>query len=275
MQGRLSVPLGSQLQSFPWDTWEREFDLAAQADLQLVEWIIEADRFHDNPLLTNVGRARLRQLEAATGTMVRTACADCFMSWPLTTSDADTARDRLKLLGQILEASAELGIAIVTLPFVDASAIRNNAERDAAVTILSEAAATADACNVNLACEMSLPPEGFASFLAELDHPRIWVTYDSGNSASLGYDVGEEMSAYGSRVVSVHVKDRIRDGGTVPLGDGDADFGQLFESLNVSRYTGPLILQAARCGDEVSTIKGYVRFIRQHLAVATRGLSSS
>ena len=80
------------------------------------------------------------------------------------------------------------------------------------------------------------------------------VNYDSGNSASLGYDPIDEFAAYGVRVGSVHIKDRVRGGGTVPLGSGDASFRALFECLAALGYSGDFVLQVARGtdGDEVS-----------------------
>ena len=49
------------------------------------------------------------------------------------------------------------------------------------------------------------------------------INYDIGNSAALGYDSAEEISAYAPRILHVHVKDRVRGGTTVPLGTGNAD----------------------------------------------------
>jgi hexulose-6-phosphate isomerase len=82
----------------------------------------------------------------------------------------------------------------------------------------------------------------------------IRVNYDSGNSASLGHAPREEWAAYGPRIGSVHIKDRVRNGGTVPLGTGDADFRALFEAIRAVGYGGPWVLQVARgtSGDEVS-----------------------
>ena len=45
--------------------------------------------------------------------------------------------------------------------------------------------------------------------LNALPHPVIKVNYDSGNSASLGYSVTEEFAAYGNRIGSIHIKDRL------------------------------------------------------------------
>jgi hexulose-6-phosphate isomerase len=93
------------------------------------------------------------------------------------------------------------------------------------------------------------------------------VNYDSGNSASLGYSVVEEFAAYGDRIGSVHIKDRVRDGGTVPLGQGDADFPALFAELKRLGYANNFVLQVARGlpGDEVSWARNNASFVAGHL----------
>jgi len=98
-----------------------------------------------------------------------------------------------------------------------------------------------------------------------LPHPRIKVNYDAGNSASLGYRPAEEFNAYGSRVGSVHLKDRRLGAGTVPLGEGDADFDELFGALSVVGYRADFILQVARGteGDELEWARRNVRTARQ------------
>jgi hexulose-6-phosphate isomerase len=83
------------------------------------------------------------------------------------------------------------------------------------------------------------------------------VNYDSGNSASLGYDVGEEVAAYGDRIGSVHIKDRIRGGGTVPLGTGGAKIPVLLSHLFRIGYQGDFVMQVARgeAGKELAWIR--------------------
>jgi L-ribulose-5-phosphate 3-epimerase len=106
---------------------------------------------------------------------------------------------------------------------------------------------------VEVHLETSLGPNEFALLLERV--PRaVLANYDSGNSASLGYDVAEEFAAYGSRVGSVHIKDRVRGGGTVPLGSGSADLPALFDALDRVGYQGMYTLQVARSqtGDEVA-----------------------
>jgi L-ribulose-5-phosphate 3-epimerase len=116
--------------------------------------------------------------------------------------------------------------------------------------------------------ETSLSPSRFADLLARLPHPMLKVNYDSGNSASLGYHPRDEFASYGGRVGSVHIKDRLRGGGTVPLRSGDMDFQALFECLNKVGYDRDFVLQVARGtdGDEVSWARANREFVLDHLA---------
>jgi hexulose-6-phosphate isomerase len=75
------------------------------------------------------------------------------------------------------------------------------------------------------------------------------INYDSGNSAALGYDSAEEISAYAARILNVHVKDRLFGGTTVPLGTGAADLAKTIRLIELSGYRGQYILQTARAND--------------------------
>ena len=274
MQGRLSPPVGAHIQAFPWDTWEQEFAAASTARVKLIEWIVDADRFEENPLLTDRGRARMHELEQDTGTLVRTVCADCFMAWPLTTLNDPERRARLAALSQIVKAAAIYGVHTITLPFVDASAIETADDRRAVIAAMTVAFPQAEKAGVRLALETSLPPTEFRSLIDDLAPLPIGVNYDSGNSAALGYDVRQELDAYGSSVAVVHVKDRVRGGSTVPLGEGNADFPAFFAALRAMDYSGPLILQAARRGNEVETIRAYARFVQQHIGASVERIQA-
>jgi len=89
---------------------------------------------------------------------------------------------------------------------------------DQVVAALEQVVPTMEETGVELHLETSLSPSEFSRLLARLPSPLIKVNYDSGNSASLGYDPTEEFAAYGARLGSIHIKDRVLGGGTVPLG---------------------------------------------------------
>jgi hexulose-6-phosphate isomerase len=122
---------------------------------------------------------------------------------------------------------------------------------------------------LELHLETSLGPEDFSSFLRNLESPWIKVNYDSGNSSSLGFDPREEFAAYGRRIGSIHIKDRVRGGGTVPLGEGDTNFEALFSVLREIHYTGDYILQVTRgeSGDEVNWARQNREFLLRYLNV--------
>jgi len=158
----------------------------------------------------------------------------------------------------------------MVLPFVDDSAIETDAELWAATSALERVMPVAEETGIEIHLETSLPPTRFAELLDRLPHPMIKVNYDLGNSASLGYHPCREFAAYGLRVGSVHIKDRIRGGSTVPLGTGDADPAALFDCLHAVDYSGDFILQVARDapGDEVSWARRNRAIVQSYLSKA-------
>ena len=148
-----------------------------------------------------------------------------------------------------------LGAGRVVLPFVDASRIDSDAELDHVVGILERVLPVLEATGVELHLETSLSPDRFAELLARLPHAMLKVNYDSGNSASLGYEPDGRVrglrrlawEACTSRTVSMEAA-RCR------LGSGDTNFGALFGCLGEVGYSGDFVLQVARGtpGDEVA-----------------------
>jgi L-ribulose-5-phosphate 3-epimerase len=246
MQGRLSPPVGSTIQAFPAEHWADEFPAAEAAGLYCIEWVYDIDGDEVNPICSPEGAARLAELQTRHHILVESLCADYFMPEPLLKgSDSDRKRRRTKLLW-LLRRAAALGISRVVLPFVDASKIDDDAQAGELAALLAGVIGELDPGIPEIHLETSLPPARFATLLARIDQPRVKVNYDSGNSSSLGYDADEEFAAYGSLIGSVHIKDRLFGAGTVPLGEGDADFPKLLRNLDAIRYDGPFILQVAR-----------------------------
>jgi len=254
MQGRLVPPTPGQFQCFPRDNWQQEFKLAAGAELDCIEWIYDRHGADVNPLAHDAGIRSMQALSTKCGVSVRSLCADYFMERPLVRATAVELEERLQTLSWLLERCGHCGIGRIVLPFVDASRIESDAELLSLSGALERALQGAEQSGVEIHLETSLNPQRFAVLLDRLRHSMLKVNYDSGNSAALGYDPRDEFAAYGARVGSVHIKDRVRGGGTVPLGTGDTDFAALFHCLRSIDYAGDLILQVARDapGDEVS-----------------------
>lgn len=272
MQGRLVPPESGRFQSFPRARWRDEFALAAAAGLDTIEWIYDGYGEDLNPLATEAGIRELNSLCEFHGVAVESVCADWFMDFPLIGIEAEQARERWLRLGWLMQQCAPLKINRVVVPFVDASAIRNADDVASVTTGINSLVPMIELTKVELHLETSLSPPDFSSLLARSMHPGIKVNYDAGNSASLGYRPQDEFAAFGARVGSVHLKDRRKGAGTVPLGEGDTDFSALFDCLKAVNYSGDFVLQVARGadGDELPWTRQNVRIARQWMGSLER-----
>jgi L-ribulose-5-phosphate 3-epimerase len=260
MQGRLLPPVDGRFQAFPAARWRDEIAHAEQAGIDGIEWIYEVPGEDVNPLTTDAGVDELRALCDRHGVVVESVCADWFMDRPLLADPAVRADKLVWLLGRCARA----GIERVVVPFVDASKLDGLGDVGALTDLLGARAGDFEATGVEVHLETDLPPAEFAALLDAVDHPLVLANYDIGNSSSLGYDPGEELGAYGDRLGSVHIKDRVRGGGTVPLGEGDADVDLVLALLAKQGWERPLVLQVARAEDgaEVDWIAAVARDVR-------------
>ena len=266
MQGRLVPPTENRIQCFPRERWTDEFELAAQAGLDCIEWIYDLYGADVNPLATDSGLEKLRDLSLQHKVKILSICADYFMDKPLVRASQAELEDRLHTFHWLLERGRLIGINRMVIPFVDASSIDTQAEFDGVVMLLKRLLEPAGNTGIEIHLETSLTPARFAELLNGLINPLLKVNYDSGNSSSLGYAPREEFAAYGERVGSVHIKDRLLGASTVPLGTGDADFPALIEGLKKVAYKGDFILQVARgaSGDEVAWARQNREFVLNH-----------
>ena len=257
MQGRLTPPVRG-IQAFPRKHWRDEFPAGQAAGLDFIEWIFDLYGADVNPLMSAKGVQELRSLSKSSGVAVYSLCADYFMDCPLLKCSPLEQEERLKVLKTLLAQCKALDIHHVVLPFVDASRIDSaEEETDFVKMVLEKILPEAEKSRIEIHLETSLPPQGVAALLARVPHELFWINYDSGNSSSLGYNATEEFGAYGKRIGSFHIKDRVLGGTTVPLGTGGADFAALAECVKRVNYKRPFVLQVARgeSGQEIEWAK--------------------
>lgn len=266
MQGRMVPPIDGNIQMFPVGVWPDEFGLAKEAGVEFIEWIYEWKTESDNPLSADEGVSRMRSLSESSGVAVASVCADYFMEKPLLGVSSDEIRTRIDKLSWLLKICSALDVGRIVIPFVDNSSIKSAEDEGVALDALGAVLPEAESLNIELHLETDFGPEAFRKFLDRLPHPMLKVNYDSGNSASLGFPHDEELGAYGDRLGSVHIKDRVWGGGSVPLGEGDANFEVLFESLKRLNYQDDFVLQAARGedGDEVAWARSNKAFLKKY-----------
>jgi hexulose-6-phosphate isomerase len=270
MQGRLSPPVGGRIQSFPVDTWPEEFPRAREAGLACIEWVYEVGTEAGNPLATEAGVAAIQDLMKKTGVAVWSVCADFYMQERLVAPDGTPRPEVAAHLRDLLQRVSRLGVRYMVLPFVDDSSLRTEAELTGLRQVLASLLPVAQQADVELHLETDLNPEPLAHLLQQVSHPQLRANYDIGNSASLGHDPVKELTILSTWLGSVHVKDRVLGGGTVPLGTGAADFAACFRLFRQSGYRGPFILQAARQEgmSETELAMRNRRFVEHHVTAA-------
>ncbi len=246
MQGRLSPIRNGRIQSFPWNTWQEEFETASKMSLRKIEWTIDTEDFNLNPLLTLSGRQEILQLKSLFNMEIPSITCDYFMENPPWNSDA---REIFVGIESILSGMVKIDSRILVIPLVDNSSLGSSVKASHIVDFFKPITNLLRESGLKIAFETDLSPSSFLEFIEKFDADIYGINYDIGNSASFGFDPTEEFSAFGSRIVNVHVKDRTLGGTTVPLGRGNVDFPIVFRCLNENGYVGNLIMQTARAQD--------------------------
>ena len=268
MEGRLLPKYQGRYQAHPVGYWQDEFGVAKDLGLDCIEFILDYNDAEQNPLLKEGGIDELQAVIDETEIAVYTVCADYFMEAPLHSSDNAVAEQSQKVMLELLENGAKLGITDVVVPCVDQSTLDGQEAANRFVERMKPVEVAAEEFGINLSLETDLAPQPFVDLLDRFESDRVTVNYDIGNSAALGYDPAEELAAYGHRITDIHIKDRVRNGGPVVLGKGDADFDRFFQVLENYKYKGPFIMQAYRDDEGVEVFRKQLKWIKPYLGLA-------
>jgi L-ribulose-5-phosphate 3-epimerase len=250
MQGRLSPIVDGKIQAFPWNNWRQEFSAARDIGLRVMEWTLDQDNLYENPIMTSVGQKEIIKLCKDFEITIPSLTGDCFMQSPFWKLPGSEKIDRQIDLMNIVDACSRVGISKIVIPLVDDGRIDNNDQSLALFNFLNDKEPYISNMNIQIVFESDFSPSNLKLFIKEFNSKTFGINYDIGNSASLGFNVDEEFNAYGDRILNVHIKDRLLNGKTVPLGEGCADFEKVFYQLSKIGYEGNYILQTARSINE-------------------------
>ena len=120
MQGRLSPIRNGRIQSFPWETWEEEFETASRIQIRKMEWTIDSENFASNPLLTSAGNKKIKSLMSLVNLEIPSVTCDYFMENPPWKTDPE---DLFRGIESILAGMSEIGAKILVIPLVDNSSL--------------------------------------------------------------------------------------------------------------------------------------------------------
>jgi|TARA_B110000495_G_scaffold38600_1_gene31082 L-ribulose-5-phosphate 3-epimerase len=264
MQGRLSHSINNTIQSFPEKSWAKEFELGQKINLNSIEWIF--DSYIKNPIM-NKQISEINNYIAKFQVKVNSICADYFMINKLFNESEKNIKNNLEVLKELAINGKKIGAKIIEIPLVDSSSLKTEKNKKELVTNLKKVISEINDLGLIITLETDLPPKEFLNLLEMFEKNTVYANYDTGNSASLGYNVNEEFKILKGKIKNIHLKDRILGGTTVPLGLGNTNFEEFFKTLKKSEYSGDLIIQAARIEEmkpEQNCIK-YLNFIKEYL----------
>jgi sugar phosphate isomerase/epimerase len=170
-----------------------------------------------------------------------------------------------KWLDQAIDAAHQLGARVVLLAFfgngdlLDDQGRLKQADVDAVVRILKDAAPRAAAKGVVLGIENYLDAAANLAILDAVGHPSVQVYYDVYNTGiTKGHDVPADLRKLGPRVAQVHVKN-----GPDYLDKGNIDFPAIARALDDIGYDGWVVLETSSpSGDAVADARRNAEFVR-------------
>mgnify|MGYP001185270587 CR=1 FL=1 len=267
MQGRLSPLQGKKIQSFPWKNWKNEFQIGKRLNFKILEWTLDFIKLYSNPLMTKEGQKKIKSLCSKYNFKVLSLTGDCFMQKPFWKINS-LKRISLQMdFLNIVEASGKIGIKFIVLPLVDNGRVESQKQEMILINFLRNIYPLLRLNKIKILFETDFKPKKYFKFIKNFNRKFFGINYDTGNSASYGFNPSEEISLYGKYIDNVHIKDRIYKGNTVPLGEGNADFLTIFKKLKQISYKGNFILQGARSkkNQHVPIIKEYRDFVTKFL----------
>jgi hexulose-6-phosphate isomerase len=263
MQGRLSKSLTGKIQEFPAKTWRQEFALARSIGIKAIEWTVDFEGFRVNPLFTL--QNEIASLQSSFEISIPSVTLDCFVEAPIhkrneTSGLASSATD----LVWVAEMLQNTGVDVLVLPIVAEAGNFTSEDFDNLIHVLKEIETDLKSLNKRVAIECEFDLDSISRLLSELNGQTFGVNFDMGNSASLGHNPSHELNICKGRIFNIHIKYRILNGPTVPLGSGTVQFDEIAATLLLHNYSGNMILQAARIfdQDEVEQVSAYINFCR-------------
>lgn len=263
MQGRLSPVVKNRIQIFPVKNWKIEFQRAKKLGMRYIEWTLDYDTFNKNPLLKKRGIQKIKELSKKNSIKIKSLTGDCFMQKPFWKISKN--KKLLNDFKKILNSCKKVGIKYIVVPLVDNGKIRDKKTEKNLINICKKLIKELKKKNVQILFESDFEPKRLKKFILNFDKQYFGINYDLGNSASLGYNIDDEFKNYSKYIKNIHIKDRVYNGNTVRLGNGDANFKKLFKNLKKYRYRNMLIFQTARSKieDHVGEMKKNLKFIKK------------
>lgn len=147
---------------------------------------------------------------------------------------------------------------------VDKSSIKNKLEKEnLLINLLKSISEYLKQKKVFLCLETDLQPKKFYNLISKFPKSNIKINYDIGNSSSSGYKFEEEFKLYSNYISVIHIKDRLKGGKSIMLGEGSVNFLKFFNMIKKNKMSHKLfIFQAYRDRYGINIFKKQLKWFK-------------
>ena len=270
MQGRLSNKPGQPLQSFPWDTWKKEFLRAHSIGFNQIEWLV--DDANNNPIASVAGRDEISYLSTKYNVLIKSLCAHTLIDGKLL-SNGKIQQEAIDKFSKILLWAYEAKIEYVILPVMDAMSLKSKESKEILKKVFYK---VLNDHSPAILLESDLSAIQLKAFIDQLELENIGVLYDLGNATAMGFDIESDLKLLSPLIKEVHIKDRfINNGSSARLGSADTSFYKAIKILKKLSWNGSLILETPILNNWEDEAKANFSFTKSLIEAEIQDLESN
>jgi len=240
----------------------RLFPKAKELGFHGVELGIGLD-YREDPLWTGDGYVRqaIKEETRLTGVEAASICLhllnyDENSPASINAEHRETGRE---IIRNAVEACADIGASVILVPFFGTAALKSKEQTRLLIDEIRGLSPMAEDRGVCLALETSMEAPELVRLVESIDSDCVQVYLDIGNTASMGYDVVQEITTLGERISQVHVKDHP----SRTLGEGSMDLGGVIAALEKTGFDGYLVLETPALDDSVGSASSNLAYLRR------------
>mgnify|MGYP002836625816 CR=1 FL=1 len=265
VQGRSIHQTDNSMQYFP-SNWKEEFPIINKLGFSGIEWIYDKKSELSNPILTKTGRIEMLSVSKKNNVNLENVVFDYFLSYPFLQNNELLQEKNVEKFLILMQCCSNVGFKRIIFPLLDKNKINSDKEMINLLKLFDKKIIKQlDSLNIEIHFETSLSPEKEKQIMESLNHKKLKICFDMGNSTSYGFDPVKVINILDNNLGSVHIKDRKYGGPSTPLGQGDVNFLRVFQSLKLINFSGPITFQIYRDedSDEIFILKNSLTFIKE------------
>ncbi|NOZ21449.1 MAG: sugar phosphate isomerase/epimerase [Planctomycetes bacterium] len=241
------------------DETKDPYQLAAEYGFDGLELVFGANEYEQNPLWTPEGVEEIKSQTVAAGIAVPSVCGGYYNQRGLAADDAELRRTGVEVLLTLIDRCADVGMETILLAFFGKGEITEPQHEDYVVEAMEQCAPKAQARNINLCLETTLPAKRFLALAQRINHPHVRIYYDLANPVMWDENPAEGLDILSEFVAQIHVKDRGENDGNVQLGTGRVPYPDVVKTIRKIGYDGWMCLETPAGNDETAANLKFIK----------------